>query len=107
MNATSYSRYSRYSRLKSLAVLRTSRSLPFGKRDDHGNASLPRPDRIAVVSLANGWTESEVNVIGDGSRANFNAGTKLTVRIDLADGSTAKPVCKANDGTTGETNNLR
>ena len=30
----------------------------------------------------------------------------MTVQIDLADGTTAKPVCKANDGTTSETNNL-
>jgi hypothetical protein len=30
----------------------------------------------------------------------------VTVQIDLADGTTANPVCKTNDGTTGETNNL-
>lgn len=62
----------------------------------------------SVMFLAAGWTASEFNIIGDGggSQANFNAGTKLTVRIDLTDGTTAAPVCQANDGTTGETNNL-
>jgi hypothetical protein len=48
---------------------------------------------------------SEFNAIGS-SQANLNAGPKLTVRIDLADGTPATPVCQANDGTAGETNNL-
>ncbi|MBV9991824.1 MAG: hypothetical protein JOZ72_11070 [Alphaproteobacteria bacterium] len=62
----------------------------------------------SVVFLATGWHGSEFNVIGDGggSSANFNAGTKLAVRIDLNDGTTKKPGCNANSGTTGETNNL-
>ncbi|HWA89266.1 MAG TPA: hypothetical protein VG889_04480 [Rhizomicrobium sp.] len=61
-----------------------------------------------VVYLADSWHESEWNVIGDGggSQAKFNAGTKLTVRLDLTDGTTKKPVCAADHGTTGETNNL-
>jgi hypothetical protein len=62
----------------------------------------------SVASLADGWTASEFNVIGDGngSQAVFNAGTKLTVQIDLIDGQTTAPTCQSNDGTTGETNNL-
>ena len=36
----------------------------------------------------------------------YDADASLTVHIDLVDGTSAKPVCKANDGTTGETNNL-
>lgn len=62
----------------------------------------------STMFLAAGWTGSEFNVIGDGggSEANFNAGTKLTVRIDLTDGATVAPLCKAHSGTTGETNNL-
>jgi hypothetical protein len=62
----------------------------------------------SVVFLADGWHESEFNVVGDGggSAATFNAGTSLTVRIDLTDGTKKKPVCQADDGTTGETNNL-
>jgi hypothetical protein len=62
----------------------------------------------SVMFLGNGWTESEFNIIGDGggSAATFSAGTKLTVKIDVTNGSKAAPVCQANDGTTGETNNL-
>jgi hypothetical protein len=62
----------------------------------------------SVVFLATGWHESEWNVIGDGggSAANFNDGAKLTLRIDLNDGTTKKPKCLIDHGTTGETNNL-
>ncbi len=57
----------------------------------------------SVVSLANGWSSTSLAMA---AQANFNARASLTVQIDLADGTTAKPVCKANDGTTGETNDL-
>jgi hypothetical protein len=62
----------------------------------------------SVVFLATGWTESEFNIIGDGggSAATFGPKTKLTVKIDVTNGSNAKPVCQSDDGTTGETNNL-
>jgi hypothetical protein len=62
----------------------------------------------SVVFLADGWNASEFNVVGDGggSQADFNAGAKLTVKIALTDGTNDKPTCQANDGTTGETNNL-
>jgi hypothetical protein len=62
----------------------------------------------SVVDLANAWNGSEFNIIGDGggSSATFNAGTKLTVKIAVNDGSTAAPTCLSNAGTTGETNNL-
>ncbi len=62
----------------------------------------------SVVHLANAWNGAEFNVIGPGggSQANFNTGTQLNVLIAVTDGSTAKPKCKANAGTTGETNNL-
>jgi len=61
-----------------------------------------------VVDLAAYWNASEWNVIGDGggSQAVFNKGASITVEIALTDGSTAAPTCKADDGTTGETNNL-
>jgi len=74
---------------------------------DGGNA-YSTSGQDSVMYLAQGWTASEFNIIGDGggSQANFNAGTKLTVEIDLTDGTTQKPTCKAHDGTTGETNNL-
>jgi hypothetical protein len=74
--------------------------------DDTHSYSVTGQD--SVMFLAAGWMGSEFNVIGDGggSQANFNAGTKLTVRMDVTDGSLAAPVCQADDGTTGETNNL-
>lgn len=62
----------------------------------------------SMVYLANGWTATEFNVIGDGggSEAVFNTGTKLKVQIDLVDGQTTAPSCTPHSGTTGETNNL-
>ncbi|MFC6839377.1 hypothetical protein [Xanthomonas theicola] len=41
-----------------------------------------------------------------GSRANFNCGSSVTVKLAVRNGSTAAPTCAANAGTTGETNNL-
>jgi len=62
----------------------------------------------SVTLLAHYWKGSEFNIVGDGggSAANFNKGSHITVNIALTDGSTTAPVCKAHDGTTGETNNL-
>lgn len=62
----------------------------------------------SVVYLAKGWNTSEFNIFGDGggSEANFNMGTKLTDKVFVTNGTTNAPTCKANDGTTGETNNL-
>jgi hypothetical protein len=61
-----------------------------------------------VMYLSEGWTGSEFNIIGDGggSEADFNAGTAITVQIDLTDGTSDVPTCQPHDGTTGETNNL-
>jgi hypothetical protein len=73
-----------------------------------GGKAYSTTGQDSVVYLADGWNASEFNVVGDGggSEAVFNAGTKLTVGIDLTDGSTTAPTCEAHDGTTGETNNL-
>jgi hypothetical protein len=62
----------------------------------------------SVVTLAKYWNAAEYNVIGDGdgSEADFNSGTKITVEIALTDGLTTAPTCDADSGTTGETNNL-
>jgi hypothetical protein len=61
-----------------------------------------------VVTLAKYWNAAEFNVIGDGggSQAAFKKNTSITVGIALTDGQTTAPTCKADDGTTGETNNL-
>jgi hypothetical protein len=63
----------------------------------------------SVVYLATAWTGSEFNVVGDGggSEAKFNKKSSITVGIALTDGSSAAPACVADDGTTGETNNLK
>ncbi len=60
------------------------------------------------LDIATVWKESEYNIVGDagGSEAVFNSGTSITVKVALTDGSTSAPTCVANDGTTGESNNL-
>lgn len=61
-----------------------------------------------VVDLGVSWDAAEFNIVGDGggSNAKFNKKSTVTVNIALSDGLTAAPTCKANAGTTGETNNL-
>ena len=62
-----------------------------------------------VVNLYQNWQYSEFNVfgVGDGSQANFNSGTTITVTNTLKDQSAnvIVPSC-VNSGYTGETNNL-
>jgi hypothetical protein len=67
--------------------------------------SLTEP---TALSLAKAWTQAEFNVFGDccGTEANFSGPTVLVVNTSIDDGSTEAPTCVANDGTTGETNNL-
>jgi len=68
--------------------------------------SVSGPD--SVLDISSVWKESEFNVVGNagGSRADFNKGSSITVKVALTDGSTAAPTCVANAGSTGETNNL-
>jgi hypothetical protein len=62
-----------------------------------------------VVNLYQNWRDAEFNVFGygDGSQANFNSGTSITVSNGLTDqqGKVIVPSC-VNIGYTGETNNL-
>ena len=62
-----------------------------------------------IVNLYQHWAQSEFNVFGDGggSEANFNLGTSIQVSTALMteSGSAIASSC-ANNGTTGETNNL-
>ena len=55
-----------------------------------------------LMDLSQNWTGAEFNIVGDccGSRADFNAGSKVTVSIEADDGTTAAPVCLTNKGTT-------
>jgi hypothetical protein len=61
-----------------------------------------------VVNIVSVWRQPEFNVVGNagGSRANFNSGSSVTVKIALTAGSSAAPSCVAGAGSTGETNNL-
>jgi len=65
--------------------------------------------RDSVTYLASAWKQAEFNIIGDGggSKATFNAGSSITVKVAVSHGSTAAPSCASNAGTTGETNNLK
>jgi hypothetical protein len=62
----------------------------------------------SVLDISSVWNKAEFNVVGNagGSRADFNKGSSIAVTIVLFDGSTSAPKCVADDGTTGETNNL-
>ncbi|MGO9316824.1 MAG: hypothetical protein ACLPXT_03835 [Terracidiphilus sp.] len=61
-----------------------------------------------VLSLYQSWTQAEFNVFGDccAFETNFTSPAVLVVKTSIDDGSTNLPTCVANDGTTGETNNL-
>jgi hypothetical protein len=74
----------------------------------NGSTAYSVSGKDSVVNIASVWNESEFNVVGNagGSRANFNKGSSVTVKVALTDGSTAAPSCVANAGSTGETNNL-
>jgi hypothetical protein len=68
--------------------------------------SVSASDKVLDISQV--WQQSEFNIIGDagGSRADFNKPVSITVKLALTDGSTSAPTCVANEGTTGESNNL-
>jgi len=67
--------------------------------------SASNPD--GELGLAAGWTDAEFNIFGDccGSDAAFNAGSAVTVRTTVHDGTMDAPTCRM-EGFTGETNNL-
>jgi hypothetical protein len=68
--------------------------------------STSYPD--SVLDISSVWNKAEFNVVGNGggSQANFNAGSSITVFLNLGDGSTSAPACLADGGSTGESNNL-
>ncbi|HET9621891.1 MAG TPA: hypothetical protein VFP84_11020 [Kofleriaceae bacterium] len=86
------------------AATSTTDSLTFA----NGGTAFRTSEADSVTGLSTAWHEVEFNVIGDGggSAATFNRGSSIRVQITAASGSTAAPTCIANDGTTGETNNL-
>jgi hypothetical protein len=98
--------------LTSLADLQLTGSAVAGGNDTTtlttSNDAYSASESDTVVGLSGFWNESEYNIVGDGggSEAVFNSGTKIKVRIQYKDGSTAAASCESNAGTTGETNNL-
>ena len=65
----------------------------------------------SVLDIGSVWQQAEFNVLGDMeyAEAQFNPGSSITEQLYLIDGSSAAPTCvppSAQNGTTGETNNL-
>jgi hypothetical protein len=95
-----------------LAVMKLTATASAGGNDkvtfSNGSFAESVTAKDSVLHIGTVWTESEFNVIGNagGSRAVFNAGSSVTVHVAVSDGSTSKPKCAQNAGTTGETNNL-
>jgi hypothetical protein len=74
----------------------------------YGSDSYSITGKDSVLDISSVWNNAEFNVLGNagGSRADFNSGSSVTVTLLLFDGSTSAPTCVADDGTTGESNNL-
>jgi hypothetical protein len=98
--------------ITSLSQLKMSGTAVAGGNDTlvftNGTHAYTTSGADTVADLATAWTASEFNVIGDGggSKAVFNKGSSVTVNVAVDNGTTNAPKCVANDGTTGETNNL-
>ncbi len=98
--------------ITSLAKLTISGSAVAGGNDtvvfNSGTQAYSVSGKDSVADISAVWRQSEFNIVGNagGSRANFNSGSSVTVKVALTDGSTAAPACVANAGSTGETNNL-
>ena len=98
-----------------LATLKLSGSAKSGGTDaataTFGSDAYTATVKDSYTDIASCWSQAEFNVLGNagGSKADFNTGASLTVKIGLTDGSTGTPTCVSPadyDGTTGETNNL-
>ncbi len=74
----------------------------------YGSDSYAVNGKDSVLDISSVWNKEEFHVVGNGggSRADFNSGSSITLTVVLLDGSTSAPMCVANDGTTGESNNL-
>jgi hypothetical protein len=98
--------------ITSLASLKLSGSAVSGGNDTlvftAGTHAYSTTGKDSVTDLASAWKQAEFNIIGDGggSKATFNRGSSITVKVAVTHGSTAAPGCASNAGTTGETNNL-
>jgi hypothetical protein len=61
----------------------------------------------SMLSLGSAWKGAEFIIVGDccGSQASFNAGSTISVRTTVHNGTKLAPTC-VKSGFTGETNNL-
>jgi hypothetical protein len=95
-----------------LANMKLSGSATAGGNDTvtftHGTQAYAISAADSVLYLAQVWQQSEFNVVGDGggSEAVFNTDASVTVKIAITDGTSNRPTCLANAGSTGETNNF-
>ena len=98
--------------ITALANLTISATVVPGGNDtvvfNNGTSAYSITGKDSVLDVSAVWKQTEFNIVGDagGSRAKFNAGSKVTVKLALHDGSTAAPTCVKNAGSTGESNNL-
>ncbi len=95
----------------SLGSLKLSGAVSSGKDTaifTYGSKAYSASEADTTVHLGSWWRQSEFNVVGNagGSEAVFNAGVSLTLNLTVKDGTSNAPTCVANDGTTGESNNL-
>jgi hypothetical protein len=74
----------------------------------HNTTAYTVSAKDTVVDIASVWKQSEFNIVGNagGSEAEFNKGASVTVHVAITDGTSNKPTCVADSGSTGETNNL-
>jgi len=98
--------------ITSLSTLKLSGTAVSGGNDTlvftAGTKAYSTTGKDSVTDLATAWDQAEFNIIGDGggSKATFNRGASITVKVAVTHGSTTAPTCASNAGTTGETNNL-
>jgi hypothetical protein len=98
-----------------LVDLELSGSAKHGGTDEataiYGSDAFKASVKDSLTDISTVWSDAEFNVVGNagGSRADFNSGSALLVKMALSYGSTSTPKCQPpskNLGTTGETNNL-
>jgi hypothetical protein len=101
--------------ISKLADLELSGSAKRGGTDEataiYGADAYKASVHDSFTDIASVWSDAEFNVVGNagGSRADFNSGVALLVKVALSYGSTSAPKCQPPSkelGTTGETNNL-
>jgi len=99
-------------KITSLGSLSLSGAVVAGGNDtvvfNSGTEAYSITGKDSVLDISSVWTQTEFNVVGDagGSRADFNKGASITVKVAVTDGSTSAPKCVSGEGSTGETNNL-